>query len=102
MANNNYRDIVILTFEDTYKDLFIGLNKNLDYKLQTIINKAIRSISAQEKATIVLNSSLEIENEVTLKSFLDSNPHTVQTILLAVIVIIGLVLALFLMIRVKC
>lgn len=99
MANNNYQNIVISTLVDSNELMYIGLSKNLDAKLLTIMNKAIGSISDYEKSTIALNTSLEREKKVTLKSLINSNPLAAQYIILGVIVIICLVLALLLRIR---
>ena len=58
VANNTYRNIAITTLYDSVESMHIGINRAYDVKLQTILNKAIRSISESEESTIVLNNSL--------------------------------------------
>lgn len=71
--------------------LCVGVTKPADENLLTLINKVVTTIPSSELQTIILRNTIHTPRNITLSSFIESNPWEALSILLiAAVFIIGL------------
>lgn len=96
LTNNIYRNITITTLMNPIEKMSFGINDQHDIQLLMIMNKVIGGISEDRLGTIILNNNMVLSQNVTLASWINSNPMTALLLVGIVIVSIILVMILFL------
>lgn len=94
----HFSNLVPVTLVNDQQNLSFALTRPADPNLLTVLNKAINSLSAEEKTVILNRNMVSIGvNEFTLKDFIYADPVTFISILGAILLI--LVIAVLLITR---
>lgn len=101
LANHVYKNISVKAARSSTENISFALNSQQDPRLLTIMNKAVEGLSYDEISTIVLDNSLMWEKEVSLSSWIESNPLIALLLLGGVIMVIISAMILYLSMRIS-
>jgi len=87
VREKNYSDIEVLDYPEFRHAVCIGIGKNEDIRLLTILNKAVQSISADEINGIIGKHSVINKYDVDISSFIEKHPFIFSVIFLGIIFI---------------
>ena len=85
---NNYRNLTMVDIGDLKYSISIGINKDMDSVLISILNKAILSITEEEKTAILIKNSSYAYKNMTIKQIFYQYNHIVFTTVIVVGIIV--------------
>lgn len=92
LRTSGYKDLRLVPQTDKVSDFCIGITRQTDPELVSLINRALAGISASEMEAIVYQNTIGKAQDVTVATFIRDNPFLVVTlvsILFALLAVIG-------------
>lgn len=93
---NRYANVYFVPLSDTDNGVCLGIAQPSDPALLTIINKAITSISKEDLQTMILQNTIIMDKQISLRAYFQSNTMALLLIIGSIfLVLIALIIFIF-------